>query len=68
MFGGGIGPMSSVEYSGTEGELYDVESDPHQFVNRWDDPACAGLRSDLVADLYANLPDERTVLKVAAPA
>jgi arylsulfatase A-like enzyme len=68
LFGGGIGPISSVEYDGTEGELYDVESDPHQFVNRWSDPECAALRSDLVADLYDHLPTERTVLKVERPA
>ena len=40
MFGGGIGPVSSIEYDGTEGELYNVEEDPHQWENRWDDPAC----------------------------
>ncbi|MBV8951885.1 MAG: sulfatase-like hydrolase/transferase [Actinobacteria bacterium] len=68
LFGGGLGPVSSVAYDGTEGELYQVESDPHQFVNRWDDPACAAVRRDLVADLYDNLPAERTVLKVARPA
>ena len=38
MFGGGIGPISKVEYDGTEGELYAVDDDPHQFENRWDDP------------------------------
>ena len=42
MFGGGIGPMSSVVYEGTEGELYNVDEDPHQWENRWDDPACQG--------------------------
>jgi arylsulfatase A-like enzyme len=68
MFGGGMGPVSPVEYDGTEGELYDLDSDPHQFVNRWDDPACKGLRSDMVADLYDSLPKERTVLKVERPA
>ena len=56
MFGGGIGPVSSVAYEGTEGELYDVEGDPHQWENRWDDPACKALREDLVADLYDSLP------------
>ena len=68
MFGGGIGPTSSVEYEGTEGELYNVEEDPHQFVNRWDDPDYASLRADLVADLYDTLPLDRTLLKVARPA
>jgi arylsulfatase A-like enzyme len=68
MFGGGIGPVSPVAYEGTEGELYDVEADPHQFVNRWDDPDYAPLRKDLVDDLYDSLPAERKVLKVARPA
>ena len=68
MFGGGIGPTTSVAYEGTEGELYNVDEDPHQFVNRWDDPDYDALRKDLVDDLYDNLPAERTVLKVARPA
>jgi hypothetical protein len=68
MLGGGIGPVSSVKYDGTEGELYDMEGDPYQWENRWADPACKSLREDLVADLYENLPQERRVLKVARPA
>jgi arylsulfatase A-like enzyme len=68
LFGGGIGPVSSIEYAGTEGELYDVEADPHQFVNRWDDPEHKARRADMVVDLYDHLPTERTVLKVARPA
>jgi arylsulfatase A-like enzyme len=68
MFGGGIGPVSSVAYEGTEGELYDVEGDPHQWENRWDDPGCAARRDDLVADLYSSLPADRTILKVERPA
>jgi len=68
MFGGGIGPRSSVAYDGTEGELYNVEDDPYQWENRWDDPACKALKEDLVADLYDSLPNERTVLKVERPA
>ena len=68
MFGGGIGPRSSVAYDGTEGELYNVEEDPYQWENRWDDPACKALKEDLVTDLYDSLPRERTVLKVERPA
>jgi hypothetical protein len=68
MFGGGIGPMSSVAYQGTEGELYTVEEDPHQWENRWDDPEYKSLRADLVADLYESLPTDRTLLKVERPA
>jgi hypothetical protein len=36
--------------------LYDVEADPHQWHNLWDDPAHRALRDDLVADLYDSLP------------
>src|SRR6266550_1211256 len=68
MFGGGIGPRSSVAYDGSEGELYNDDDDPHQWVNRWDDPACKARKEDLVADLYDSLPSERTVLKVERPA
>jgi arylsulfatase A-like enzyme len=59
---------SGISYEGTEGELYDLEADPHQWVNRWDDPACKSLRADLVADLYDNLPREVRTLEVEAPA
>ncbi len=68
MFGGGIGPISPVAYEGSEGELYAVEDDPHQFTNRWDDPECKAVREDLVADMYATLPEERNILEVVRPA
>lgn len=60
---------SGPQYEGTEGELYNVDDDPHQWHNRWDDPACAGTRADLTADLYDAL-DELPVrsLAVEAPA
>jgi arylsulfatase A-like enzyme len=57
-----------IPYDGTEGELYDLTDDPHQFHNRWDDPACASLKADLIADLYDSLPTEVRRLKVEAPA
>jgi arylsulfatase A-like enzyme len=50
------------------GELYNVAEDPHQFENLWDEPGRRSLRDDLVADLYASLPDEVRRLKVVAPA
>jgi arylsulfatase A-like enzyme len=63
------GPQSSVTYDGTEGELYNVDDDPHQFHNRWDDPGCRSLREDLVADLYDHLPPAREpALRVERPA
>ena len=45
----------------------DVNEDPHQFENRWDDPECKALREDLIADMYDALPKERTVLEVVRP-
>jgi arylsulfatase A-like enzyme len=55
-------------YDGTEGELYDMNADPLQFDNRWDDPTLRQLRSDLVADLYDHLPAPREPkLAVEAP-
>ncbi|MBV9228823.1 MAG: sulfatase-like hydrolase/transferase [Chloroflexi bacterium] len=50
-------------YEGSpEGELYNVERDPLQWDNLWDDPGYASLRSDLVADLYDHLPAPRDPL------
>jgi arylsulfatase A-like enzyme len=55
-------------YDGSEGELYDLREDPHQFYNLWDDPARRRLRDELLEDLYAHLPPEREPpLPVAAP-
>jgi hypothetical protein len=48
---------SGVHYDGSEGELYDLTADPHQFANRWDDPSCKAVREDMVADLYDTLRD-----------
>ncbi len=55
-------------HDGTEGELYDLSDDPLQQVNRWDDPACASIRSDLVDDLRAHLrPARQPRLPLDAP-
>ncbi len=43
-------------HDGTEGELYDLSEDPLQRTNRWDDPAVAALRADLLADLWDHQP------------
>ncbi|HTO42420.1 MAG TPA: sulfatase-like hydrolase/transferase [Rhizomicrobium sp.] len=60
---------TNIRYDGSEGELYDLQNDPQQWNNLWDDPQHATLKSDLIADLYDNLPEERSVkLKVEAPA
>ncbi|MFI0370587.1 sulfatase [Actinomadura sp. 1N219] len=57
-----------VAYDGTEGELYNVEDDPHQWHNLWDDPSRRAIRDDLVADLRAHLPAEVNRLPVVATA
>ena len=63
------GVETHIRYDGTEGELYDLANDPHQWVNLWDDPKWQGKKRDLLADLYDNLPEERTPkLEVMAPA
>jgi arylsulfatase A-like enzyme len=77
-WGEGVLRPCPVVYEGTEagpgavriatGELYHVDDDPHQFENLWGDPDRRALRDDLVADLYAALPDETRSLKVVAPA
>jgi hypothetical protein len=48
------------DYDGSEGELYDGREDPAQWHNRWQDPALRRLRDELIAELRARLPAERT--------
>jgi hypothetical protein len=55
-------------HDGTEGELYDLNDDPLQHVNRWDDPSKASLRDDLLADLWVHQPPLHAPLRrVEAP-
>ena len=65
--GGGV-LDATVRYDGTEGELYNLADDPHQWHNLWDDAAARSTRDDLVADLLDNLPPVRDPqLAVEAP-
>jgi arylsulfatase A-like enzyme len=57
--------LPGTSHDGTEGELYDLADDPLQRVNRWDDPSCAALRSDLLADLWDHQPEQRRPLRPA---
>ena len=62
-------PVPDIRYDGTEGELYNVNEDPHQWRNLWNDAGYAKLKSDLIADLYDHLPARREPpLTVQAPA
>lgn len=55
-------------HDGSEGELYDLSADPLQQLNRWNDPACAALQSDLVADLWDHQPPRSAAWdRVVAP-
>jgi arylsulfatase A-like enzyme len=46
-------------YDGTQGELYDMNTDPSQCVNLWQDPAHRATRDDLIRNLYDKLPRPR---------
>jgi arylsulfatase A-like enzyme len=67
-WGDGVLTQCGVHYDGTEGELYDLTEDPHQWHNLWADPAHRALRDDLVADLWASMPERSKTLAVEAPA
>ncbi|MDP2292374.1 MAG: sulfatase-like hydrolase/transferase [Actinomycetota bacterium] len=54
--------MPGTAHDGSEGELYDLADDPLQRVNRWDDPAMAPLRGDLLADLWDHQPPMKSPL------
>jgi len=46
-------------YEGNEGELYNLQNDPDQLVNLWDDPGYAILKTELTERLYQELPTAR---------
>jgi arylsulfatase A-like enzyme len=61
--------IPDLSYDGTEGELYNLAEDPHQWRNLWNDAGRQKLKSDLIADLYDHLPKPRDpMLPVDAPA
>ena len=47
-------------YAGTEGELYSLDDDSHQWRNLWDEPGFAAIRKELVSDLRTHLPEGRS--------
>ena len=62
-------PLPDFRYDGSEGELYKLNEDPHQWRNLWSDAGYAKIKSDLIADLYDHLPSPRQPpLTVQAPA
>lgn len=61
-------PSTDILYDGTEGELYDHNEDPRQWRNLWNDAKYAGIKKELIRDLYEHLPEARNPrLAVEAP-
>ena len=44
--------------SGWPGELYDLDTDPEEFTNLWDDPAHAHIRAELTERLLTEIIDD----------
>jgi arylsulfatase A-like enzyme len=55
----------TLELGSGAGELYDLREDPHECVNRFDDPAHRGLRDEMLQRLLSRPADMRDPL--AAP-
>jgi arylsulfatase A-like enzyme len=54
-------------HDGTEGELYDLELDPLQEINLWNDPDRRSLRDELLIDLAAHFVEPREFRHAEAP-
>ena len=52
----------TLELGSGAGELYDLQEDPHECVNRFDDPAHRGLRDELTQRLLSRPADMRDPL------
>jgi arylsulfatase A-like enzyme len=52
----------TVELGSGTGELYDLRNDPHECINRFDDPHHLGLRDELMQRLMSRPNDIRTPL------
>ncbi len=50
---------ASNRYDGTEGELYNLKEDPHQWRNLWNEPSYGAKRAELVDEINAHWPDDR---------
>jgi len=52
----------TVDLGSGAGELYDLADDPHEMVNRFDDPGCAAVRAELTEMLNTRPNDARPEL------
>ena len=50
-------PATQAQFSPGEakGELYNLRDDPHEWKNRYADPACAGVRERMKTELLMHL-------------
>jgi arylsulfatase len=42
----------SIYHDSNAGELYDLENDPWEFENRWNDPSYADIKNRLIYDSF----------------
>ena len=59
--------LPGTSHDGTEGELYDLDDDPLQQVNRWDDPAAAASGRPGGRPVGPPAPDPEPRLALEAP-
>lgn len=52
----------TLELGSGDGELYLLDDDPHEMANRFDDPACRGLREELMEMIHSRPQDIRDPL------
>ena len=52
----------TMELGSGVGEMYDLVNDPHECVDRFNDPACQAMRDDLLQRLQKRPDDEKPVL------
>ena len=55
-------------YDGSEGELYNLNDDPYQLINQWNNPSCKAKREELTIQLrLASPPNQELRLERLAP-
>lgn len=55
----------TLELGSGAGELYLLDQDPHEMENRYDDPACRGIREELTDMIHSRPKDIRDPLPLA---
>jgi len=59
----------TIHFNRPYGELYDLQDDPGELVNHWDDPAFSQVKSDLLLRfLYGEMAKDPLPMPRIAPA